>query len=49
MKSFAHAWLVRVTTVLGRLVGLKQTVVTGFELSETALLVNVKPTPTAAR
>lgn len=34
----------RITTVLRRLVGLKQTVVTGFELSETVLILDVKPT-----
>jgi transposase len=39
---------VRVTTVLRRLLGLKQTVVIGFEFTETALVLDVKPTTRAA-
>jgi transposase len=35
---------VRVTTLLRELLGLKQTVVVGFEFSETALVLDVKPT-----
>jgi transposase len=35
---------VRVTTLLRRLIGLKQTVVVGFELRDTELVVDVKPT-----